>query len=135
MAKQNRGKRSRIKHNMFSLSKKRQARRGLRAVIRNPYTQKTLHDPHFRKHALEALVAGKQAYRRFNKKGSGVLDDRKFKRSVKDARSSLLAAQVNGRSGKGKWVVTAAVLGAGGWLWSRVRGRSSSTKSNTAPKD
>jgi hypothetical protein len=116
---------------MFSRSKKKQVRRSLRSAVRNPYAQKAIHDPQFRRHALEMLTAGRQAYRRFNKKGSGALDDRKFKRSLSDARSSLVAARRGGRSGKGKWALIAAVLGGVAWLWRRAGTRVDATNSDS----
>lgn len=101
-------------------------------MFRSPYTQKAIHDAQFREYAFEALLAGKQAYRRLNKKGSGVLNDRKFKRSVRDAKTSLVAARSSGRSGKGKWILILAVLGAAGWLRHVAGARTGNTPSDSS---
>jgi len=90
-----------------------------KAVRSNPYLQRLVEDEELRDNLRNAFVSAKKAYERMNGKGPAkALDDKKVKRELKDAASSLKDAADSLRHGKKRKrrkrrLLMIAIVGAG----------------------
>jgi adenylosuccinate synthase len=90
-----------------------------KAVRSNEYVQRFVEDEELRDNLRNAFVSAKKAYERMNGKGPAkALDDKKVKRELKDAASSLKDAADSLRHGKKRKrrkrrLLMIAIVGAG----------------------
>ena len=90
-----------------------------KAVRSNEYVQRFIEDEELRENVRNAFVSAKKAYERMNGKGPAkALDDKKVKRELKDAASSLKDAADSLRHGKKRKrrkrrLLMIAIVGAG----------------------